>query len=247
MSHIFFPTSRDFMIFTGRLLPMPEHFSNSIFFLVQCVCNFRHGCLDFYLFANGVFFFVYVVWKLNVEYLLLNRLIFSVSWLETGCEVFFLGIGLGNFECLAPELWAGTFLQTQQDSAPRWRPQSSAGECSEEHRLAPSAMERVERLLAAALMDTQVASESVLATIRVAVLPIAKVFTMCFLGFLMASKYVNVLPASGRKLLNGVRFCTLCSQIQFWFDLNSRKLVDWWVKLLVLQRLTVRWWPHSFR
>jgi len=27
---------------------------------------------------------------------------------------------------------------------------------------------------------------------------------MCFLGFLMASKYVNILPASGRKLLNGV-------------------------------------------
>ncbi|XP_050252189.1 KH domain-containing protein At1g09660/At1g09670-like isoform X2 [Quercus robur] len=33
---------------------------------------------------------------------------------------------------------------------------------------------------------------------------LAKVFTMCFLGFLMASKYVNILPASGRKLLNGV-------------------------------------------
>ena len=27
---------------------------------------------------------------------------------------------------------------------------------------------------------------------------------MCFLGFLMASKYVNILPPSGRKLLNGV-------------------------------------------
>ena len=27
---------------------------------------------------------------------------------------------------------------------------------------------------------------------------------MCFLGFLMASKYVNILPAGGRKLLNGV-------------------------------------------
>lgn len=48
--------------------------------------------------------------------------------------------------------------------------------------------------------------ESVITTIRIAVLPIAKVFTMCFLGFLMASKYVNILPASGRKLLNGVSF-----------------------------------------
>lgn len=48
--------------------------------------------------------------------------------------------------------------------------------------------------------------ESLLGTIKIAVLPIAKVFTMCFLGFLMASKYVNILPASGRKLLNGVSF-----------------------------------------
>ena len=46
--------------------------------------------------------------------------------------------------------------------------------------------------------------QTLLGTIKIAVLPIAKVFTMCFLGFLMASKYVNILPASGRKLLNGV-------------------------------------------
>ncbi|KAL9271860.1 PIN-LIKES 6-like protein [Drosera capensis] len=46
--------------------------------------------------------------------------------------------------------------------------------------------------------------ESLLGTTKIAVLPIAKVFTMCFLGFLMASKYVNILPAAGRKLLNGV-------------------------------------------
>lgn len=49
-------------------------------------------------------------------------------------------------------------------------------------------------------------AESLFGTIKIAVLPIAKVFTMCFLGFLMASKYVNILPASGRKLLNGVSF-----------------------------------------
>ncbi|XP_023633461.1 protein PIN-LIKES 6 [Capsella rubella] len=47
------------------------------------------------------------------------------------------------------------------------------------------------------------AGESVLGTIKIAVMPIAKVFTMCFLGLLMASKYVNILPPSGRKLLNG--------------------------------------------
>lgn len=50
-------------------------------------------------------------------------------------------------------------------------------------------------------------------TIKIAVLPIAKVFTMCFLGFLMASKCVNILPASGRKLLNGVGL----NQLQFYF------------------------------
>ena len=52
--------------------------------------------------------------------------------------------------------------------------------------------------------ESQKGGESVFATVKFAVLPIAKVFTMCFLGFLMASKYVNILPASGRKLLNGV-------------------------------------------
>lgn len=57
------------------------------------------------------------------------------------------------------------------------------------------------------IMETQKAGgESLLGTVKIAVLPIAKVFTICFLGFLMASKYVNILPASGRKLLNGVSF-----------------------------------------
>lgn len=46
--------------------------------------------------------------------------------------------------------------------------------------------------------------ESLLSILTYSILPIAKVFTMCFMGFLMASKYVNVLPANGRKLLNGV-------------------------------------------
>lgn len=47
-------------------------------------------------------------------------------------------------------------------------------------------------------------SSSVFMAIKFAVLPIAKVFTMCFMGFLMASKYFNVLLPNGRKLLNGV-------------------------------------------
>ena len=47
---------------------------------------------------------------------------------------------------------------------------------------------------------------SVLSMLKYAVLPIAKVFTVCFMGFLMATKYVNILQPNGRKLLNGVSF-----------------------------------------
>lgn len=71
----------------------------------------------------------------------------------------------------------------------------------------------MERILTAVEMVNQAAGgESLLGTIKIAVLPIAKVFTMCFLGFLMASKYVNILPANGRKLLNGVCMPVLLSQ-----------------------------------
>ncbi|XP_057754440.1 protein PIN-LIKES 6 [Arachis stenosperma] len=73
--------------------------------------------------------------------------------------------------------------------------------------------------------------ESVLDSIKIAVLPIAKVFTMCFLGFLMASKYVNILPASGRKLLNGLVFtlllpCLIFSQLGQAVTLE--KMLAWW-------------------
>lgn len=61
----------------------------------------------------------------------------------------------------------------------------------------------MERFLSEVMVENG-SGESFLGSIKIAVLPIAKVFTMCFLGFLMASKYVNILPASGRKLLNGV-------------------------------------------
>lgn len=58
--------------------------------------------------------------------------------------------------------------------------------------------------------DTSGGGESILASMKFAVLPIAKVFTVCFMGFLMASKYVNILSANGRKLLNGVGEKILC-------------------------------------
>ncbi|KAG6522726.1 hypothetical protein ZIOFF_019877 [Zingiber officinale] len=63
----------------------------------------------------------------------------------------------------------------------------------------------MERSLLEIIINNQSGSgESIFASMKFAVLPIAKVFTMCFLGFLMASKYVNILSANGRKLLNGV-------------------------------------------
>lgn len=87
------------------------------------------------------------------------------------------------------------------------------------------------RLLSEILMDTQGGGQSVLGSIKIAVLPIAKVFTMCFLGFLMASKYINILPASGRKLLNGLVFslllpCLIFSQLGQ--AITFEKMIEWW-------------------
>ncbi|KAJ0743357.1 putative membrane transport protein [Helianthus annuus] len=87
------------------------------------------------------------------------------------------------------------------------------------------------RLLSEILMGTQGGGESLLGSIKIAVLPIAKVFTMCFLGFLMASKYINILPASGRKLLNGLVFslllpCLIFSQLGQ--AITFEKMIEWW-------------------
>ncbi|KAJ7961029.1 Auxin efflux carrier family protein [Quillaja saponaria] len=91
----------------------------------------------------------------------------------------------------------------------------------------------MERFLSAVavVMENQAGGESLLGTIKIAVLPIAKVFTMCFLGFLMASKYVNILPASGRKLLNGLVFslllpCLIFSQLGQ--AITLQKMIEWW-------------------
>ncbi|KAL5550370.1 hypothetical protein UlMin_000546 [Ulmus minor] len=82
-----------------------------------------------------------------------------------------------------------------------------------------------------ALMESQVGGESLLDSIKIAVLPIAKVFTVCFLGFLMASKYVNILPAHGRKLLNALVFslllpCLIFSQLGQ--AITLQKMLEWW-------------------
>ncbi|CAA2955564.1 protein PIN-LIKES 6-like [Olea europaea var. sylvestris] len=92
-------------------------------------------------------------------------------------------------------------------------------------------MDGMRRILMEVLTEPQRGGESVLGTIKIAVLPIAKVFTMCFLGFLMASKYVNILPANGRKLLNGLVFslllpCLIFSQLGQ--AITFEKMLQWW-------------------
>ncbi|KAK2361401.1 Protein PIN-LIKES 6 [Trifolium repens] len=89
----------------------------------------------------------------------------------------------------------------------------------------------MERLLMAAIENEGPGGQSLLGSIKIAVLPIVKVFTMCSLGLLMASKYVNILPASGRRLLNGLVFslllpCLIFSQLGQAVTLE--KMLDWW-------------------
>ena len=67
-------------------------------------------------------------------------------------------------------------------------------------------MERSQLEVLATAAQEGTEGTSVLSMLKYAVLPIAKVFTVCFMGFLMASKYVNILQPNGRKLLNGVSF-----------------------------------------
>ncbi|KAL9315150.1 hypothetical protein ACSQ67_016151 [Phaseolus vulgaris] len=91
-------------------------------------------------------------------------------------------------------------------------------------------MAAVERLLLAQ-QNTAAGGESVLGSIEIAVMPIVKVFTMCALGLLMASKYVDILHASGRKLLNGLVFtlllpCLIFSQLGQ--AVTLQKMLDWW-------------------
>ncbi|XP_078159939.1 protein PIN-LIKES 6-like [Carex rostrata] len=89
-----------------------------------------------------------------------------------------------------------------------------------------------ERSLMGILMEeSSSSSASLLAALRFSVLPIVKVFTVCFMGFLMASKYVNILPPNGRKLLNGLVFslllpCLIFSELGRAITLE--KILQWW-------------------
>ncbi|KAL7211109.1 hypothetical protein ACSBR2_014066 [Camellia fascicularis] len=79
------------------------------------------------------------------------------------------------------------------------------------------------------LMDSQNGGgKSLIETIKIAFLPIAKVFTVCFLGFLLA--YFKLLLANGRKLLNGLVFslllpCLIFSQLGQAITLE--KMIEW--------------------
>ncbi|CAA6656970.1 unnamed protein product [Spirodela intermedia] len=89
----------------------------------------------------------------------------------------------------------------------------------------------MERYLLSTIVTSQGGGKSLLESMVFAVLPIAKVFTVCSLGLLMASKYVNILPANGRKLLNGLVFslllpCLIFSQLGR--AITLQKMIEWW-------------------
>lgn len=74
-------------------------------------------------------------------------------------------------------------------------------------------------------------NESVFQMLKFSTLPIAKVFVMCLLGFILASKYVNILTPSGRKLLNGLVFtlflpCLIFTQLGR--AVTLQKMLEWW-------------------
>ncbi|XP_039071014.1 protein PIN-LIKES 6-like isoform X3 [Hibiscus syriacus] len=88
-----------------------------------------------------------------------------------------------------------------------------------------------EAAVVAAAAAVAAGHQSLLGSIKIAVLPVAKVFTLCFLGFLMASKYVNIFPENGRKLLNGLVFslllpCLIFSQLGQ--AITLQKMLQWW-------------------
>ncbi|XP_020580771.1 protein PIN-LIKES 6-like [Phalaenopsis equestris] len=86
-------------------------------------------------------------------------------------------------------------------------------------------------LLSIFLENQELRGESIFNTMKFAVLPVAKVFTMCFMGFLMASNYVNILSTNGRKLLNGLVFCLLLPCLifsQLGRAITFQKLLEWW-------------------
>ncbi|KAL5201985.1 hypothetical protein ABZP36_012937 [Zizania latifolia] len=85
--------------------------------------------------------------------------------------------------------------------------------------------------MVAAVAQGAAAGVSMLGMLRYAVLPIAKVFVVCFTGFLMASKPVGVLKPSGRKLLNGLVFSLLLPCLifaQLGLAITIEKMLEWW-------------------
>ncbi|KAL2634479.1 hypothetical protein R1flu_005958 [Riccia fluitans] len=76
-----------------------------------------------------------------------------------------------------------------------------------------------------------VGGESVAALLRFSMLPIAKVLIMCFLGFLMATSYIDILPAQARKELSKLVFslflpCLIVTQLGK--AVTVEKVLMWW-------------------
>ncbi|KAG8068293.1 hypothetical protein GUJ93_ZPchr0005g16089 [Zizania palustris] len=85
--------------------------------------------------------------------------------------------------------------------------------------------------LVAAAAQGGAAGVPMLGMLKYAVLPIAKVFVVCFTGFLMASKPVGVLKPSGRKLLNRLVFSLLLPCLifaQLGRAITIEKMLEWW-------------------
>ncbi|KAL3697079.1 hypothetical protein R1sor_011155 [Riccia sorocarpa] len=79
--------------------------------------------------------------------------------------------------------------------------------------------------------EAAVGGESIATLLRFSMLPIAKVLIMCFLGFLMATSYINILPAPARKELSKLVFslflpCLIVTQLGK--AVTIEKVLMWW-------------------
>ncbi|CAM6032992.1 unnamed protein product [Sphagnum compactum] len=76
-----------------------------------------------------------------------------------------------------------------------------------------------------------VLQQSVGTLLKFAVIPIAKVLVMCGLGLLLASSYINILPAPARKQLSKLVFslflpCLIFTQLGK--SVTIEKILEWW-------------------
>eukprot|EP00252_Welwitschia_mirabilis_P023100 TRINITY_DN6448_c0_g1_i1.p1 TRINITY_DN6448_c0_g1~~TRINITY_DN6448_c0_g1_i1.p1 ORF type:complete len:411 (+),score=59.61 TRINITY_DN6448_c0_g1_i1:344-1576(+) len=73
--------------------------------------------------------------------------------------------------------------------------------------------------------------DDVLEKLKFSAMPLRKVFLICLLGFIVSSKYINILTPPGRKLLNGLVFtlflpCLIFTELGR--SVTLEKIVEWW-------------------